>query len=125
MMNGTLTNKAETALAKIEEIASWLNGAWDAYVKSGCSDGIIIHACKKGAADLEAVRSDFLKDQDHTGGNKTERPEEYTVAFMHGVKCLAEDLAAALPAGSGREAMKSILKANYDYTDQDIESLFS
>lgn len=63
------------------------------------------------------------KNQENPARNQTR--EEYTVAFMHGVKCLAEDLAAGLPAGSGREAMKSILKANYDYTEQDLESLFS
>lgn len=61
-------------------------------------------------------REDTAKDQDREG---------YKAAYMHGVKCLAEDLAAGLPAGSGREALKSILKTNYDYTDQDIERLFS
>lgn len=68
-------------------------------------------------------QEDTAKAQDH--GDMAEERKEYTVAFMHGVKCLAEDLAAGLPAGSGREALKSILKANYDYTDQDIERLFS
>lgn len=70
----------------------------------------------QGSHEGKANQTDTARDRDR---------EEYTVAFMHGVKCLAEDLAAALPAGSGREALKSILKTNYDYTDQDIERLFS
>ena len=68
---------------------------------------------------------DFSMGKNQEDPARKRNREGYTVAFMHGVKCLAEDLAAGLPAGSGREAMKSILKANYDYTEQDLESLFS
>lgn len=95
----------------------------------------IINRCIDSVSDAEAALLANMReaDQEDQGSHEGQASqtdtardrEEYTVAFMHGVKCLAEDLAAGLPAGSGREALKSILKANYDYTDQDIERLFS
>lgn len=124
-------DKEETAFQELERVADFLNGLRDAFYNSGYNDNLVIGACRRAVKDINAACDKFIsttRPEDQEGQTDTARDrdrEEYTVAFMHGVKCLAEDLAAGLPAGSGREALKSILKTNYDYTDQDIERFFS